>query len=342
MRQLLLAKEHNKQWLLSLPGVNGVGVNFRDGKVRIYVEKAKPAVLQALPLSVAGFPVETIELGIVSPLVTTAQSLAPAAIGRNQRWRPAPGGVSCGHYKITAGTLGVNVFDGATPQKLLLSNNHVIANSDFVEDERAFLGDSILQPGPFDGGTEPYDTIATLYRWVKISKYDWNLIDAALGLPLNPDDLISNEILDIGTIFELLSPGEGMFVRKSGRTTGVTEGVIWDITATVVTNWDVIEEGLRITFDDQIIAGMETKGGDSGSLLVSGENRAVGLCFAGTEDITVANKATNVVSMLGIQMGVPIEIPPESPVEIVRNIAMFGMFGTMMGGIAADTFKEER
>ncbi|NIU63493.1 MAG: hypothetical protein GWN66_23410, partial [Pseudomonas stutzeri] len=62
------------------------------------------------------------------------------------KWRPAPGGVSIGHVDITAGTLGCLVVRG--DHIYILSNNHVLANSNEAEP-----GDAILQPGPHDGGT---------------------------------------------------------------------------------------------------------------------------------------------------------------------------------------------
>lgn len=53
------------------------------------------------------------------------------------RIRKAPGGVSVGHYKITAGTLGCLATRGR--RLLILSNNHVLANSN-----NARTGDPIL------------------------------------------------------------------------------------------------------------------------------------------------------------------------------------------------------
>lgn len=65
---------------------------------------------------------------------------------RGVRYKPRitiqPGG-SCGHYKITAGTLGGFVEDDE--HHYILSNNHVLANSNFC-----FGDDPILQPGPAD------------------------------------------------------------------------------------------------------------------------------------------------------------------------------------------------
>lgn len=76
------------------------------------------------------------------------------------------GGDSVGHYKITAGTAGCSVIDRATQKRLLLSNNHVLAN-----ENNCFIGDAILSPGPFDGGIQSRDVIGFLARFERIYFY---------------------------------------------------------------------------------------------------------------------------------------------------------------------------
>ena len=88
-----------------------------------------------LPKHVEGVKIDVIEVGQLRALQA-----------RTDRWRPAPGGVSIGHYKITAGTFGGIVRDRNTGERLILSNNHVLANSN-----NASAGDVILQPGAIDG-----------------------------------------------------------------------------------------------------------------------------------------------------------------------------------------------
>ena len=66
-------------------------------------------------------------------------------IDRTKYIRPAPGGVSIGHKDITAGTLGMLVQDKETGEILILSNNHILANSNDAK-----IGDRIMQPGPHD------------------------------------------------------------------------------------------------------------------------------------------------------------------------------------------------
>lgn len=222
---------------------------------------------------------------------------------RTGRVRPAPGGVSIGHHRITAGTLGAVARRAGV--RMILSNNHVLANSN-----DASRGDPILQPGPHDGGTSN-DRIATLDDFVPIvfdGFWDWllslfgisrpvrNVVDAALAKPLNDGD-VSDEILQIGTVSGTAEAEIGMDVRKSGRTTGLTEGQVDAVAVTVRVHYG----GLRVArFRDQIVAGPMSQGGDSGSLVVGAENRAVGLLFAGSTNTTILNPISQVQSLLKI------------------------------------------
>lgn len=245
------------------------------------------------------------------------------------RWRPAPGGVSIGHYGITAGTLGAVVRDANTNEKLILSNNHVLADSNAGE-----IGDAILQPGPYDGGTFQEDTIAHLLRFVPIrftqeppdcpistsvasmvnllarasaSRHRLlavqvqpqpNQVDAALARPVEPD-MVSDEILQIGQIVGTREAELGLAVRKSGRTTGLTTGSIELLDATVSVSFGA---GRTAVFEGQIVTTAMSQGGDSGSLLVHAtENVAVGLLFAGSEQTTIHNPIDAVMSALNLR-----------------------------------------
>ena len=64
-------------------------------------------------------------------IVVTGIIDAQGALHRS-RMRPAPGGISVGHFAITAGTLGCFARGRSAPRSnrvLMLSNNHVLANS---------------------------------------------------------------------------------------------------------------------------------------------------------------------------------------------------------------------
>jgi hypothetical protein len=248
---------------------------------------------------------------------------------RTDRWRPAPGGVSLGHYKITAGTFGGVVRDRNTGDRLILSNNHVLANSN-----NAQAGDPILQPGPADGGQMRTDTIASLERFIPIvfdtappacgvatgaadlanaiaralgsthrleavqaDPTATNLVDAAVARPADDGDIL-DEILEIGEPDGTIPAMLGMPVRKSGRTTGFTTGAIIVLDATVTISYGL---GQSARFEDQIVTGAMSQGGDSGSLLVSGDSQeAVGLLFAGSEQTTIHNPIQTVLDALEV------------------------------------------
>lgn len=234
-------------------------------------------------------------------VVETGRILALQA--RTGRFRPAPGGVSIGHYQITAGTLGVVARRGGV--RMILSNNHVLANANAGR-----VGDPILQPGPYDGGTDA-DRIATLDTFVPIvfdGFWDWflslfglarpvrNVVDAALGKPLSDAD-VSDEILEIGTVSGTAPGTLDLTVRKSGRTTGLTEGQITAVAATVRVFYGLTRSA---RFRDQLVASALSQGGDSGSLVVDAGNHAVGLLFAGSSNTTILNPIAEVERLLGV------------------------------------------
>lgn len=271
-----------------------------------------------VPLSVEGVRTDVVETGRF-----TALALAPTlGLSRTTRIRPAPGGVSIAHFRVTAGTLGVRATRrGLGP--VILSNNHVLANSN-----DAAPGDLILQPGPVDGGRLE-DAIAKLVDFVPIAFNErqlgpfgrfaeWvlapvlvriglrlqrlpsdktNLVDCAIARPLNEDD-VSAEILEIGRVAGTAEAELGMRVKKSGRTTGVTEGRITAMDAVVEVDYG----GKTAVFRQQIVADAMSKGGDSGSLILDETNRAVGLLFAGSTKTTLMNPIESVLKLLDLSL----------------------------------------
>jgi hypothetical protein len=321
-------KEDHKESLLSLPNVNGVGIGYKEthGKVTdelsvVCLVTKKTSNLPSgghIPSSINGIKTDVIAVGEIKALANTG------------RFRPAPGGVSIGHYSITAGTLGVVVRDRATGTRLILSNNHVLANSNDAQ-----IGDPILQPGPTDGGQVATDTIATLERFEPIvyttepgtcsiaglyanvgnflaklfssshrvevvrQQAATNLFDAALALPINDGDVL-DDIMDIGPVTGVAVGVPGMAVRKSGRTTGFTTGTITTIDTSVNVSYG---SNRTARFDGQYVAGAMSQGGDSGSLVVDGNsNKAVGLLFAGSTSTTIFSPIQVVLDGMNIDL----------------------------------------
>jgi hypothetical protein len=273
-----------------------------------------------VPKQLDGVLTDVVEIGDVRALQA-----------RTARWRPAPAGVSIGHYRITAGTLGTVVHDRTSNERLILSNNHVLANSN-----DASPGDPILQPGAADGGTTASDVIAHLERFcpiqfsvepgtcsiassfaeigntiasllgashrvqaIRVNPQAVNLADCAVARPVNDSDVL-DEILEIGTVSGTLEATLGMAVRKSGRTTALTTGTINVLDATVNVSYGT---GRTAQFDNQLIAGPMSQGGDSGSLVVAADSlKAVGLLFAGSDQSTIFNPIQAVLDCLNITL----------------------------------------
>jgi hypothetical protein len=311
----------------------GVGYKSVEGKktdelsiicsVATKMSKQSLSNKDLIPSTIQGMPVDVEATGVIH-----------AQQDPTGKFRPAPGGVSVGHYRITAGTLGCWVKKNNLYH--ILSNNHVLANSN-----DASSGDSILQPGPYDGGSNPGDQIATLSEFIPIefeggggggspcpiangvasvlnglaaavgsstrltpSRVDarrqqaTNLVDAAIAEPLNQND-VRNEILNIGVVTETAEATLGMSVKKMGRTTSFTTGTILQVDVTSSVSYGT---GKTAVFVDQLMAGAMSQGGDSGSAVVSADNKLVGLLFAGSTSTTIINRIQNVFSALNITL----------------------------------------
>jgi len=152
--------------LMARPGVVGTAIGLGQG--------ARPVLLVLLQYGgVPGIP-ENLEAVPVRVMVT---GTIYARGDMTSKYRPAPIGASTGHPDITAGTIGCRVTDGTNVYAL--SNNHVYAN-----ENRANIGDNVLQPGPYDGGENPGDAIGTLYDYEPINFRGnaRNKMDAAIAL----------------------------------------------------------------------------------------------------------------------------------------------------------------
>lgn len=269
-----------------------------------------------VPATLDGLPTDVVETGRIRIFQSPTE-----------KFRPAPGGVSIGHTDITAGTLGCVVRKNG--ERFILSNNHVLANSNTARN-----GDPILQPGPTDGGRMPTDQLAVLSEFVPIrfrdspsgcgfargvaiaanflaalagsearlraviAQAEPNLVDAAIARPLRDSDIL-DEILEIGTIRNVVTAQLGMAVQKSGRTTGFTRGEILQVDVTVNVQYGA---GQVATFTDQVMAGAMSQGGDSGSAILDDENNLVGLLFAGSDNSTVVNRIEHVFAAFDLTL----------------------------------------
>jgi hypothetical protein len=307
----------------NLVGV-GAGVKWRKGSptgepavlalVTTKVDRDALSAKEVVPAKVGNMQTDVLAIGI--PLAGGGHPLAVGTQTLGRRMRPAEGGYSVGHVAITAGTIATCVYDiqpggGTSPPQpgigipsryYILSNNHVLANSN-----DANLGDPILQPGPFDGGVNPGDRIASLSRFVPITFQPPvplgnhnNLVDAAIAGGEFHD--LDREIYWTGYVRGWRRRAEvtvGTIVQKTGRTTNYTTGRITAINATVDVGYG---SGRVARFRDQIITTNMSAGGDSGSLITTLDDVAVGLLFAGSAVATIVNQIEHVRSLLRVEV----------------------------------------
>ena len=295
-------------------------VTHKAPKEELRPEELVPPTMQNVKTDVVEVGEVTAEQLATAPgEVTEEAPLLMADVGiqtLTKRVRPAEGGYSVGHKDITAGTIATAVYDilpggtisppapgvGIPSRYYILSNNHVLANSN-----AAVIGDPVLQPGPFDGGTIPVDVIARLSRLIPITfeppvprALHRNLVDAALAEAAYHD--IDREIHWIGNVRAWRRKANvtvGTLVQKSGRTTNYTVGRIIAVNATI----DVGYGGGRVArFLDQIVTTNMSAPGDSGSLITTLEEVAVGLLFAGSSVATIASQIENVRALLRVEV----------------------------------------
>src|SRR5262249_30576716 len=147
----------------------------------------------------------------------------------------------------------------------ILSNNHVLANENDLP-----LGSPIFQPGLLDGGNPATDQVATLTKFIPINPSVHNIVDCAIA-KLSNKGLESPVFLpNVGKLHSATveTPAIGMNVEKVGRTSGFTQGTIFDVSATVKVTYSMG----TVNFDDQVLVrtthGSFSAAGDSGSLIV--------------------------------------------------------------------------
>lgn len=301
---------------IGLKVTNGQVMNTPSIVVSVTQKEPRTALSESdlIPSIIDSIPTDVVVTGRITAL----------GLDRQQTVRPIRPGASIGHRDTTAGTLGAIVRRES--QRYLLGNNHVFAMLNAAQ-----IGDPILQPGPFDGGTLS-DTVAKLagfelIRFIGDVKPTSNVItsptpqpqgcaaliaslfnrqptvppispptapanptipenrvDAAIAIP-NEGIATNSAILDLNyPPAGIADPRLGMSVVKSGRTTGLTSGIITQVDVTV----DVEYGGQRARFVNQMVITPFSQRGDSGALVLNADRHAVGLIFSGSDAISVA------------------------------------------------------
>ncbi|MET7718412.1 DNA/RNA non-specific endonuclease [Streptomyces sp. NPDC005407] len=226
LRQFIRTKG---QSYLTDSNVSSIGIGYRNkgGKqtkeitLQFTVDaKAEPEELEALgttripeTITVDGVevPTDVIQRSYKPQFHTVDEPETPT---RKQRLDPILPGASVGHIDVSAGTIGCIVFDKNDGAPYVLSNWHVLHGSD------GELGEEVVQPGRHDDNRIAQNRLGTLKR-----SHLGMAGDCAVATI--EDRRFNREIFELDIVPEELGEPElGDKVIKSGRTTGVTHGVV--------------------------------------------------------------------------------------------------------------------
>jgi hypothetical protein len=322
VRSVMAIQERHTPDLMANSEVAGTAVTVtEDGKPAIMVMTKTQTLKkgQGIPEMIEGIPVIIEVTGVIRPMKGkpggggggkvshTAKQTPPIQLGTSGGWRyDLANGYCCG------GTLGSLVTKGG--KQYIMSNYHVF-EADIVSGGNSRVaqnGDYVIQPGLIDVGCSAANAqnVGTLV--LQHSLPDHN-VDVSLAEVISGMVRTDGAILEIGTISaSTVVASINQAVKKSGRTTGLTRSTVSGLNATVSVAYENECAGgssFTKTFTGQIIISNRgskfLNSGDSGSLMVedvSTNPRAVGLLFAGSSSLAVANPINEVLSFLGASM----------------------------------------
>lgn len=222
--------------------------------------------------------------------------------------RPLWPGCSAAHRRVGLGTAGcfVALREDAARWPHILSNNHVLARE--REDLEPLPKDWIFQPADDDDDDLDDDTVARLSRWVPL-QVENNLVDAAIarldeGIAWQPEVLDGiGDLQGVRPANEPLVDGEP--VHKVGRSTGTTNGwVKGQHFKPMWVDFPIRTRSFVDVFEIESGGDPFCDSGDSGSLVVDEQHRAVGLLFAKANDAgtAYANPIHHVLDLLDIEL----------------------------------------
>ena len=262
-----------------------------DPAVHLYLTAGTVRQIKGLPTEIEGVKIRAHKMGAIS----VRPEMALSATNRGnifERGSRICCGTSCAPTsENSVGTLGAIVRMASNGELYLLSNNHVLAGCNHVPP-----GQPIMAPGSGDGrpGATAPTEIGRHERIHELRTGHPGIVmpsdaDVALARVTDPRRLSSwqgDDAEGYDTPAVTVEPLSGMRVKKFGRTTGLTHGII---EAKVPTPQPVTYKAthfrgvvwFRDVWSVAAIGDHFALSGDSGSLVVTEDGRhAVGLVFA--------------------------------------------------------------
>ncbi len=200
----------------------------------------------------------------------------------------------------------------------MLSNSHVFAD---LRKEIVDEHDLIMQPSPGESGnSRPIGELEKFaHPKLENDTNDANFVDAAIA-KLWKQEIYKPLIPMIGTVKGFVRKDDvqvGENARKFGRTTGFTSGKVFSVYLDIWVKYD--RTGQSSFFKNQFLIEPDKNinekfvdKGDSGSLVIDGENYASGLIFAGANgDVEIKKVGGNPAN--------------EKEAKIIKNVKNYGV-----------------
>ena len=277
--KILDACRNNSKYLMNLKNVNGLGLGYR------YVNNSKTSELCLNVLVENKMDMKYLSRNNIIPSyymglkTDVIMFKRPKICGEalSNKIRPVEGGygISCNNISGTIGCI-VTKQIGKRTLYYILSNNHVIAGKN-----KTPLGSIVIQPSIKNGGDLKLDKVAILNNFIPIrfkteKETPINYVDCAIARLFNPET-ISDRIATVGKVKGKAKAVLNQKIKKVGKMTGKTEGEVTIIGAELLVD---VDNDIAL-FSDQVIAKIESLGGDSGSAVLNEANEIIGLFFAG-------------------------------------------------------------
>jgi N-acetylmuramoyl-L-alanine amidase len=282
-------------WLAD-PSIQGFAVATRDTEsvVEIFVSPSgsNPGIPQRLQLPNVKAFVDAVVVSAtaVRPLAAAAGSLVSDVSRADEGW---------------SGSLGCRVRWRQHAGVYVLSNAHVFA---FTGINEPAVRDPIIQPSHARGGRAPVNTIAQLSDWSRFtSGPDFpNVADAAIArltgddapsaLADLPEPIGINPHIVTGMSVHFRGAGSGSVRTGSVSKIGVCRELYYPQPG---------RPSAPFGFCGLVECTTGAKDGDSGSLVMDAENRAVGLLFAGSASVGLFTPIKTVFDLLDLELDLP-------------------------------------
>lgn len=314
------------------PNITSLGIGYKVVKGERtktlcvqFTVRSKPDEIGAMPESMSTNPIpETLTIDgdeIATDVLQRdykpsfelldSEAIAEQVSERKRRQDPMFPGISVSHPLGTAGTFGMVVYDNANGTPYILSNWHVLHTSE------GEIGDSIVQPGPFDDNDTDQNVAGELVRSHLGAAGDCAIATIS-GRGFDTD------IFQLGVTPSQLAKVElDDKVIKSGRTTDVTVGVVRRIDVLASISYSGMGSVAIGAFEIEPMSSASNSfeismGGDSGSVWMIADTNddptdiLVGLHFAGEsgsnpDEHALACYAHSVMKKLDISMEQTVE-----------------------------------